>query len=135
MSFSTRVTGIVLIKDIGIDPKAIMGSGFTFPPRECLEPSSMCHPISAMCPPDIGTSRMETSESTGRRGRGISTGKGTEEGDGTEKTGANMTAMATIEEETEEDMAIKPILANANESSGEEFASISAEGSVPSTEG
>jgi hypothetical protein len=38
MSFSTRVTGIVLIKDTGIDPIPTMESGFTFLPRECPVP-------------------------------------------------------------------------------------------------
>jgi hypothetical protein len=119
ISFSTRVTGIVLIKDIGIDPKATMESGFTFPPGKCPLAYYICHPISAMSPPDIDTSRMEMSESTGRHGRGISTGKGTEEGNGMEKTGGNMTDVATIEGEAEEDTAIKPVLTNRNECSGE----------------
>jgi hypothetical protein len=109
MSFSTRVTGIVLIEDIGIDPKPTMESGFTFPLEECPVPSSTCRPISAMSPPDIDTSRMEMSERTGRHGRGISTGKGTEEGNGMERDGGNMTETTTIEEEVEAGTAIKLI--------------------------
>ena len=78
----------------------------------------MCHPVFAMSPPDIGTSRMEKSERTGRHGRGISTGKGTEEGNGMVRRGENMTGLVPIKEAAKEGMATKPILANANESSG-----------------
>jgi hypothetical protein len=106
-SFSTRVTGTVLIEDIGIDPKPTMESGFTFPLEECPVPSSTCRPISAMSPPDIDTSRMEMSERTGRHGRGISTGKGTEEGNGMETRDGNMIGVATTE--GEEGMAVKPV--------------------------
>ena len=42
-----------------------------------------------------------------------------EEGNGMERRGGNMTGLVPIKEEAEEGMAIKPILANANESSGE----------------
>jgi hypothetical protein len=62
---------------------------------------------------------MEMSERTGRHGRGTSTGKGTEEGNGMGRRGGNMTGLAQIEEEAAEAMAIRPILANANENSGE----------------
>jgi hypothetical protein len=62
---------------------------------------------------------MEMSENTGGHGRGISTGKGMEEGNGTGRRGGNTTGLAPIEEEAEEGMAIKPISANAEESSGE----------------
>jgi hypothetical protein len=34
--FFITVNGIALTEDIGIDPVAIMESGFTFLPRECL---------------------------------------------------------------------------------------------------
>jgi len=42
-----------------------------------------------------------------------------EEGNGMERRGGNMTGLVPIEEEAEESMAIRPILANANENSGE----------------
>ena len=119
MFSSIKAIGIVLIKDIGIDPKAIMGSGFTLPPIKFLEPSSMCRPVFAMSPPAIGTSRMEMSERTGRHGKGISTGKSTEEGSGMEKRDGNPTGTATIKGKAEEGTAIEPILAGAHESPGE----------------
>jgi hypothetical protein len=62
---------------------------------------------------------MEMSGRTGRHGKGISTGRGTEEGNGMERRDGNLTSMAMIKEEAEEGMAIKPMLASANESSGE----------------
>ena len=117
--FSTRVTGIVLTEDIGIVPKAIMERGFTFPPIEYLEPSSMCPAIFAMSLRDIGTSRMEMSERTGRHGKGIGIGKGTEEGNGMARTGGNPTGKTTIGEEAEGGTAINPFLASASERSGE----------------
>jgi hypothetical protein len=119
MFFSTRVTGIALIGDIGIDPKAMMESGFTFPPRRCLVRSSVCHPIFAMSLQDIGTSLMEMSENTGRNGRRINTGKNMEEGDGMERRGGNMTGRVPTKGEAKESTAINPISANANEGSGE----------------
>jgi hypothetical protein len=119
MSFSTRVTGIALIEGIGIGPKPTMESGVTCPPRRCLVLSSMCHPIFAMSPQDIGTSLMEMSERIGRHGRRINTGKNTEEGDGMERRGGNMTGRAPTKGKAKESTAINPILANANESSRE----------------
>jgi hypothetical protein len=59
------------------------------------------------------------SERTGRHGRGISTGIGTEEGNGMEKRGGNLTGTTAIKEEAEEGTAIKLLLANINESSAE----------------
>ena len=41
------------------------------------------------------------------------------EENGMERKGENMTGLAPIEAEAEEDMTTKPILANTNESSGE----------------
>ncbi len=107
-SSSTRVTGIAPIEDIGTDRKLTVVSGFTFRPTECLEPSSMYPPIFVMCPPDIGTSRMEMSEKTGGHGKGISIGKDMEEGNGTERAGGTMIGMVTIKE-AGADTAIKPI--------------------------
>jgi hypothetical protein len=54
---------------------------------------------------------MEMSERTGRHGRGTSTGKGTEEGNGMGRSGENMTGLPPIEEEAEaeEGMTIKTI--------------------------
>jgi len=118
MSFSTRVTGIALIEDIGIGPKPTMESGFPFPPEKCLVPSSMCHPIFAMSPADIGTFRMEMSERNGKHGRGINTGKSMEEGNGMERRDGNMTGPVPIKEEAKEGTAINPTLANPNEGSG-----------------
>jgi hypothetical protein len=60
---------------------------------------------------------MEMSERNGKHGRGISTGKSMEEGNGMERRGGNMTGLVPIKEEAKEGTAIKPILANA--SSGE----------------
>jgi len=80
-------------------------------------PSSMCHTISAVSPPDIDTSHMEMSKRTGSRGRGINTGKSMGEGNGMERSGGTMTRMITIE--AEEGTKIKPVLVNANESTGE----------------
>ena len=119
MSFSTRVTGIALTKDIGIGLEPTTESGFPFPPTECLEPSSMCHPVFAMFPQDTGTSRMEMSERTGGLGRSRSTGKGTEEGNGMERSGGILTGVTTIGEKAEEDTAIRLFLENVGNSSGE----------------
>jgi hypothetical protein len=91
-----------------------MESGFTFPPEKCLVPSSMCHPIFAMSPADIGTFRMEMSERNGKHGRGINTGKSMEEGNGMERRDGNMTGPVPIKEEAKEGTAINPILANAS---------------------
>jgi hypothetical protein len=107
MSFSTRGTGIAPIMDIGIDPKLTMGSGFTSPPRASLEPSSMCHPIFVMFPRDTVTSRIKMFERTGRHGKRISTGKGMEARNGTERQNGIMTVPTPIEGEA--GTAIKPI--------------------------
>jgi hypothetical protein len=60
---------------------------------------------------------MEMSKRTGGRGSGINTGKSMGEGNGMERSGGTMTRMITIE--AEEGTKIKPVLANANESSGD----------------
>jgi hypothetical protein len=60
---------------------------------------------------------MEMSKRTGGRGRGINIGKSMGEENGMERRGGNMTRMITIE--AEEDTTIRPVLANANKSSGE----------------
>jgi hypothetical protein len=50
---------------------------------------------------------MEMSERTGRHARGISTGKGTEEGNRMETRDGNKNGLATTE--GEEGMAVKPV--------------------------
>jgi hypothetical protein len=57
---------------------------------------------------------MDKLRRAGGHGRGISTGKGTGERNGTERRGGNMTSLVSAE--AEGNTTIKPTLANTNES-------------------